>query len=526
MSESRATAIGLSAFSAAYFAYATTVASSRPFWYDEIITYTVGLQPGAAALWDLLGRGPDASAPLHPMIILGLYGLLPRTELVTRLPAIAGVWVMMLCMFAYVARGCGTRAAWVALLFPTSTLALVYAAEGRPYGLLLGVSALALVCWQAIGRASTPAGRGLARLGLAASLAASVASHYFAVLVFIPIGLGELARGRERRRVDRGTWAATLLGLSPLPACLPLIRHARSFSTEDFWAAGASLSDVSEYYRELLGPSFLPVLIALGLSPVAARWVRLGRRPAGPTPGEGPPPGEIAAAMGFAALPVFGIGLVQLGTEHAAFTVRYALPAVIGAGILASYAVSAIGTPAGLDRILALLLAASFAGRATADMADGPRIRGLEYLAGRLAAAGEPVVYCDFRRYSQLTFYGADPFRCRVVSLLGYHPEAASGDRIERLFRPLYPPDRSPWMEEYEDFIAARRRFLVHPDQSDALLGRLLDDGAAVERIRVGEEPFYRVTLPGPADPGRAAPVVETSGRAGREALAAPARSW
>ena len=55
---------------------------------------------------------------------------------------------MQVCLFFFVRNMAGDRAGAVAAAFPALTATLFYSAEGRPYGLLLGMYALALLCWQ------------------------------------------------------------------------------------------------------------------------------------------------------------------------------------------------------------------------------------------------------------------------------------------------------------------------------------------------------------------------------------------
>ena len=65
-----------------------------------------------------------------------------------RLPALFGFLLMQICLFLFVRNVAGERAGVVAAAFPAMTVTLYYSAEGRPYGLLLGLYALALLSWQ------------------------------------------------------------------------------------------------------------------------------------------------------------------------------------------------------------------------------------------------------------------------------------------------------------------------------------------------------------------------------------------
>ena len=133
------------------------------------------------------------------------------------------------------------------MLFPLVTGAYYYATEARPYGLVLGFSGLALLCWQA---ATEKDRRLLSLAGLAASLAAAISCHYHAVFVLAALGFAEAVRSRTLRRLDLPLWAALSLGVAPLLAFFPLIRRAIGYSTT-FWAKSRWMS-APEFYYSLL----------------------------------------------------------------------------------------------------------------------------------------------------------------------------------------------------------------------------------------------------------------------------------
>src|SRR6185437_13169793 len=76
------------------------------------------------------------------------------TALALRLPSIFGFLLMQVCIFFATRVIAGPRAALIAIDFPALTATLFYAPEGRPYGLLLGFYALALLAWQTASRRS------------------------------------------------------------------------------------------------------------------------------------------------------------------------------------------------------------------------------------------------------------------------------------------------------------------------------------------------------------------------------------
>ena len=112
--------------------------------------------------------------------------LLGRGPLALRLPSIAGFALMLFCLYRIAQRRIGTATAWVAVLFPFTTRGYWYAVEARPYGLMMGFSALALWCWQV---ATAEQARRYALLGLTLSLAAAISTHFYTALVFLALAL-------------------------------------------------------------------------------------------------------------------------------------------------------------------------------------------------------------------------------------------------------------------------------------------------------------------------------------------------
>ena len=59
-----------------------------------------------------------------------------------------GYLLMSVCVFGFVVRRASRLYGLVAVLLPIATIAHGYAYEARAYGLVLGFSAAALLCWQ------------------------------------------------------------------------------------------------------------------------------------------------------------------------------------------------------------------------------------------------------------------------------------------------------------------------------------------------------------------------------------------
>ena len=316
----------LAAFTLVYFATACPLAERKLLWHDEIFTVRIARQPTLAALWAALGSGMDANPPLNYLATRAACAILGDGPVAYRLPALVGFWLFCVCLFLFVAHRCGRAFACLAVLFALATDAHhTFAYEARPYGLLLGWAGLALLCWQRTGEGNSRA----ARAGLALSLAAALATHYYAVLLFVPLGLAEAARSWRRWRIDLAVWACFAVGLLSLAAFLPLAQQARAVLGTGFWAR-PTLEKLATFYKELLG---VDVLACVAVLLFLAVYPRL-RTADEEQPHEQPsslPPEEILVAVAFAALPFFAFALGKLVTG--AFAHRYAITAVIGPSV-------------------------------------------------------------------------------------------------------------------------------------------------------------------------------------------------
>jgi hypothetical protein len=313
----------LAVFSVAYFAGTFLLACRKPIWYDEFFTLRLAQLPHLTDLWQALAEGTDLNPPLSFLAVRVCRTVLGDSAWSARLPAAAGVWVLCLCLFRFVARRGSLLFAWVALLLPLTTVIAPYAYEARPYGLVLGFCGLSLVCWQAAAEGQR---RGPALAGLALALAAALWSHYYAVLLLAPLALGEGVRTRDRRRVDWPVWAAFGAAALSLGLLWPLVVGAQPFAS-GFWARPL-WSAVKYAYLLLLLPIQTPLLlalVALVLYPEHARAARAG----------GPPRHEMAAALGLVSLPLLGVLLGKCVTG--VYTFRYVLPVVAGVSLVVAF---------------------------------------------------------------------------------------------------------------------------------------------------------------------------------------------
>ncbi|MGH9852980.1 MAG: glycosyltransferase family 39 protein, partial [Blastocatellia bacterium] len=253
----------LAGFSTLYLAVTCLVATQKPLWNDELYTLYIARLPGLSDVWAALSTGAEQLPPFFYVITRASLALFGPNDQAIRLPEVIGFWVMGLCLFRFVSKRAPAVYGFLAMLFPLVTEAYYYASEARPYGLVLGFSALALLCWQS---ATERDSRLLSLAGLAVSLAAAVSCHYYAVFVFAPLAFAEAVRFLSRRRPDWAVWAAFGLGVTPLLAFLPLIQRAMSYSST-FWSKPRWMA-IPDFYYFLLAPAALPLMALLVLSAI------------------------------------------------------------------------------------------------------------------------------------------------------------------------------------------------------------------------------------------------------------------
>ncbi len=329
----------LTAITFLYLVPSGVIAGVRPLWHDEIFTLYLSRLPSMHDVWTALSIATDLIPPFFYVITRACVGLLGESNLVLRVPELLGSWVMALCIFRFVERRGSTTDAGLAALFPSSTLASLYVYEGRPTAIVGAFAGLALLAWQAAGvgwrgRATTgaaapsAAGRAMAIMGLAASLMAAVAVHYYALLLPVPFVIAELARSWRAGRMDLPVYVAIMLAPLPLLVLRPQVSGGLAYATA-FWSR-PFIGTIVEFYQLAYGPAsgvFVALLVVAGLVPV------VGRTPAA-VPDEGPAftMPETLLAAGLASMPIAAV-LLALVTLPI-FSPRYVLWSVIGASVL------------------------------------------------------------------------------------------------------------------------------------------------------------------------------------------------
>lgn len=482
----------VTALAVAYAAQIIPYALAKPFWHDEIYTILLARLPSLADTWRASADGADLSPPLNLWLTRAAHVPTGVGLISTRLPALLGFFVAMVSVFTVLRRRAGTAAAVTGALTLFFTAGFRYAAEARGYGVMMGLCGITFYAWTeaAVGRR-----RRLYVPALGVALAASVWNHYFGVLVFVPIAVGEAVRFLQRRRFDLPV-AAAIAGAMILALPLYPLMTVAAAQRSSFWAGRATTPGIPEIYRFLLAPMLEPaflttVAVVIAFTGVAAIWRRS-------MPGEERrvPAHEAAAVAAGVAIPI--LGLVLAWAIAGVLVPRYLLSAIVPIGValpLMLWRANTRRSPAEAlaCALLIILVASGFARDPPAfrhPVADRPA------LLNSLKTPG-PTVVSSSLQYLQLWYYTPPELKGRMVYLAD-PPEAlrlSGSDTIDRGYVAL-----SRWtsvtVEPYESFVARHPTFRVYEAGSGWLLVKLETSRASIEEIgRDSGGRLFQVTL-------------------------------
>ena len=478
----------LAFFSILYLGITLFRAATKPLWFDELFTFYVSRLPGLRDVWSALASGFDPNPPLPYLLTRFSHALLGEGEVATRLPAILGFWLMCVCLFWFVRQRTSALDAAAAMSLPLVTMAYGFAHQARGYSLVLGSSALALLCWQSVGGRR----RGLALGGLALSLAAGVSSHYYAALALCAIGLGELCRSVARKRIDVPVWLMMALGLAPLVAYAPLIRSGMSnvlspsMRTQVFFMK-PTLGRVPEYYTHLLGPALPAAVLSLVVVALALKLGLLEQGIEDRRSEEGPPLHELVAAGGFLLMPVFLYIAATLVTGY--FMDRYTVAGVLGCATLLGFGLHHAAGRRQVAGVIVLgcLLVWFVAGQFVPQRLPHEFFReGVLETKDAMYPRGDdrPIAVANALLYLQMFRYGSPEVVSRIRYVSDPHHAVRHVDFVAELALRRLREWAPIKVEEYATFLAAHRSFWVYHNgmnQVEWLVAQLAADGWRVE---------------------------------------------
>jgi hypothetical protein len=462
--ERRAVIIG-AGLSIAYWGVTCALAARKLMWNDELYTYYIAHLPTMRDVWAALMSRGEQTPPLFYVITRLSLRVFGDNNIALRLPEIIGYWVMIVCLFVFVARRASPLFALCAMVVPLVSLAYYFAYDARPYALVLGFSALALLSWQTVGSGRL---RVLGLVALTSSLAATFSTHYYGIMVMLPLSLGELVRTLNRRRVDVAVWAAFTFALVPLLWQIPLIRAGAAYAGA-FWAPPRWVNTV-DFYFSLLSTMLVPLAAIVVLAGIDGMINARRDEVAGPR--FQPPVHEIAAACGFILIPIACVLLAKAATG--AFTNRYAMPAIVGFAVLGGFTAAVAFNSRARMGLVALMCLVGWYGLSQIRELRDPtsfsmpiRTVDLEASIDLLQSDPErqlPLVVADPHNFTILSHYAPPDIRSRLVYLAD--PSLAmkrlGHNSVERGMLDLVKPWFHMNVVDYNTFVAEQPRFLVY----------------------------------------------------------------
>jgi hypothetical protein len=475
----------LTGFSLCYFVTAVWLVKSGRFWFDELFTYYIARLSSTADIMALLRIPADHHPPPFYLVTHAASRLVSDVHLGFRLPEILGVWLMSVCLFLFVARRTNALYGAFAMLTTLLLTTFSYALDARPYGLVVGFCALALLAWQA---AADGRRRPVWLPVLALALAAGISSSYYAVLLLAPFGLGELVRTVHRKAVDWGIWLALGAGGGISLLYLPLVaRSVDSFSSRNW--ANPTIGRFFGMYQTYFGEAIVPMVALMAAFSLLLVFSGSNLKPESLGNRNRAYPHEIAAGIGLLLLPVLGHAVAVLHTKMIAG--RYVLSAVLGFTILftlIAFRAARGGAAAGTVLFLVALGSVVAYQVPIARGAFRARRESSGMLRSLLAnqPAGLPVVVNDPQRFFVASHYESPEIASRLFFLVdpeasyryGNIPYAGRGLAALQRIAPIQ-------VRELAAFRKVQKEFLLYRVKSDQefVLAAIVADGASVQLL-------------------------------------------
>lgn len=485
-------------YSASLLTITSAIAAQRHLWWDEIEVYYVAMLPSFDAIRQTLFSGVDWQPPTYYLPLYWLCKWFGASPLVLRSIAIFPYWLATLVLYVIVARRATPVHGFIAMLFPSLTLAFSYAFEARPYALVLLFTACAFLAWDLTHEEQT---RRFALVALPLSLGAAFAVHYNASLVAIPLIAGEAIRAARRRAVDFPVVFAIVFSAWPVIFLLPHMLTLRHFSGTP--SGLPLLGRLSVVYQSLFRNA---ILLFSGLCAALAYWFALRQKNSDKDRISAADfdPVVLAASAMFLVIPIVYCAISYFSRTYYP---RYVLETVIGTAIFLALLFHGVhrAVPR-MARVLAVVFAITAAYIAihrlrVPDETDWGTYSTYSDLFSRsnqaVYGSTEPLILGQ-GPYLVALRYGDEDLRRRAFHLISDVPidvdRVAGYDRMfyRGLANALPKPSH---LADYESFTRQHRRFLLYnPDRW--LLQRLLADGEEV-KVKAALEygPLYSVVL-------------------------------
>jgi hypothetical protein len=466
-------------FSFFYFLGACGKASSKPFWFDELFSWYIAKLPSLSDIWKALYEGIDSQPPLHYFLIRASHWVFGTGEVATRLPFILGFWLALFFLFLLIAKRCGSLMAYLAVVFLCLSSSYQYAYEARPYALVLACCGASLYCW---GLAIEGRFRKLALVGLSLSLNVALFSNYYAVLLFLPLIIGEGYRSFRSRRIDWPIWISMVAGGAVLIPLAPMILNYRREFSKIFWneaTRGWFLHLIDWFFHDPALVGFLGVGCLLGVMKGGGSLTVNKRNQWADW---NVPSHELIAAIILMLLPVIGFVLAKFVTH--AYHYRYFLPTIIGItlGLTFLYHRLLLGRLGVTAILIAFLLGIFLYGQAMDArglVSKKLYIKNSGVPQVLFAQGDSPIVISWNLRFLPFLHYAPPDLKSRLcyITSLNADDKSATDSGLEKL------SERIPMtVVDYQSFLSLHHHFYLYIyHQRTGKILQLLKDGAQLK---------------------------------------------
>ena len=479
------------AIAAASALVCTLRAAHMPLWFDEILTILIARLPQVSDIRSACGDGADGMPPMFYLVVRAMVRLGWNDSLAVRLPCVIGYAVFTFCLFRFVSRQRPAVYGMVAMLLPSLTGCWFFATAGRPYGILLGCTGVAMVCWQSVYRGTR---RGWIAVLFALALMAATAVHYLGFLLAFPFTAAEGFRVMQRRKIDWRMAAALVSPVVILAIYAPLMLNAKSHMGIH-WGKAQLLPAASDVLETFVLPA-MPVLVVVLIAGFLI--TQLSSRVAKPDTALHMPKGELVLVLAMLSLPLVTLLLGRFVTHN--FVARYAIEAMGGLAVVLTYAMGTLF----LDRREPALLAA-FLMVAALALSQVRHTGAIGTTAHRIApqalASGMPIAVSHPFTFMTMRYYEDPGLWKRLIYVAS--PDAAlrlGGSNSDEYLMIQGAKYFGTNVVQYDQFIRRQGEFYVFGDDEyhNWLMPQLMNDGAEAQLIGSGDrsDRLYRVRMP------------------------------
>lgn len=381
------------------------LASTKPFWYDEILTLTIANQSPGPAMWKAMTAGFEFNPPFAYVISWAIHTIAPPGELISRLPQILACLVSMLVLYRIVATRSNRATGFLAVLLSWSTLIPHYGVELRAYAFVVLGTTLLWSVWGDFGRGMTPTKwRYLAVYG---ALELILLSHVWGLLVVGAFGVAEIFRWISAGRIDAKMAAVFLTAGLTCLCYLPLVKSMSLMVLDSPIYRAGFTGLISAYIQLLLFPLLYFVLVCLLLFSLFQARTRESGDQESICLSSLLAPWEIVLSIALMSTPVLLFLASEVSRSH--FYPRYCLSAIIPMLIIVPLLASMPGLRFGTQ--FRVVLIAGFVMFAWALMSISHRTGSLGYILpvdDSVTKGSVPMVVSDGIHFLKTAYY-TDP---------------------------------------------------------------------------------------------------------------------